>query len=232
MSGVFNKLWTALRGGVREIGDAVVDANGVRIFEQEIEDSRNNISDAKRSLTEVMANKMQAERKLKTIEEGILENEGYAEKALGNNDEALALEVAEKIATLEAERGEHVAIVERLEKQVAQLKNHIKNAEKVIADHERELAIVRTTESVQKATEQVVENISTNDSTINSARESLERIKKRQQMRQDQMEAGEVLEKEFAGNDLDSKLEDAGIKGKKVDAAAVLARIKAKNKAD
>ncbi|MDX1692404.1 MAG: PspA/IM30 family protein, partial [Ketobacteraceae bacterium] len=146
------------------------------------------------------------------------------------NDEALALEVAEKIASLEAERSEHIAIVERLEKQVTQLKSHIKNAEKVIADHERELSIVRTTESVQKATEQVVENISTNNSTINSARESLERIKKRQQMRQDQMEAGEILEKEFAGGDLDSKLEEAGIKGKKVSAAAVLERIKAKGK--
>lgn len=230
MSGVFNKLWTALRGGVREIGDAVVDANGVRIFEQEIEDARNNIREAKRSLTEVMANKMQAERKLQTINEGIVENEGYAEKALTGGDESLALQVAEKIAALETDKAEHITIVERLDKQVTQLKEHIKNAEKVIADHERELAIVRTTESVQKATEQVVENISSNNSTINSARDSLERIKKRQQMRQDQMEAGEILQKEFSGNDLDSKLEDAGIKGKKVDAAAVLERIKAKSK--
>lgn len=228
MSGVFNKLWTALRGGVREIGDAVVDANGVRIFEQEIEDARHNIAEAKRSLTEVMANRMQAERKLKTTNDSIVEHEGYAEKALEKNDEALALEVAEKIANFETERTEQMAIVARLDKQVEQLKSHIKNAEKVIADHQRELAIVRTTESVQKATEQVVENIATNNSTINSARDSLERIKKRQQMRQDQLEAGEVLEKEFAGNELDSKLEDAGIKGKKVDAAAVLDRLKAK----
>ena len=228
MSGVFNKLWTALRGGVREIGDAVVDANGVRIFEQEIEDARHNIAEAKRSLTEVMANRMQAERKLKTTNDSIVEHEGYAEKALEKNDEALALEVAEKIANFETERSEQMAIVARLDKQVEQLKSHIKNAEKVIADHQRELAIVRTTESVQKATEQVVENIATNNSTINSARDSLERIKKRQQMRQDQLEAGEVLEKEFAGNELDSKLEDAGIKGKKVDAAAVLDRLKAK----
>lgn len=228
MSGVFNKLWTALRGGVREIGDAVVDANGVRIFEQEIEDARHNIAEAKRSLTEVMANRMQAERKLKTTNDSIVEHEGYAEKALEKNDEALALEVAEKIANFETERSEQMAIVARLDKQVEQLKSHIKNAEKVIADHQRELAIVRTTESVQKATEQVVENIATNNSTINSARDSLERIKKRQQMRQDQLEAGEVLEKEFAGNELDSKLEDAGIKGKKVDATAVLDRLKAK----
>ena len=227
MSGVFNKLWTALRGGVREIGDAVVDANGVRIFEQEIEDARHNISDAKRSLTEVMANKMQAERQVKQHQSDIAENEGFAVKALAKNDEALALEVAEKIAKLEAEKAEQASIVSRLDKQVVSLKNNIKQAEKLIADHERELAIVKTTESVQKATEQVVENIASNNSTMNTARESLERIKKRQQMKQDQMEAGEILQAEFEGNDLDAKLEQAGIKGDKVTAEAVLARIKA-----
>ena len=40
-----------------------------------------------------------------------------------------------------------------------------------------------------------------------------------------------MLEKEFSGNDLDTKLEAAGIKGDKVNAATVLARIKAKSKA-
>ena len=40
MSGVLNKIWTALRGGVREMGDAIVDSNGIRIFEQEIIPSR------------------------------------------------------------------------------------------------------------------------------------------------------------------------------------------------
>lgn len=49
MSSVFDKLWTALRGGVREIGDAVVDANGIRIFEQEIKDAQANIATAKKA---------------------------------------------------------------------------------------------------------------------------------------------------------------------------------------
>lgn len=225
---VLNKLVTAVRGSAREIGEAVVDANGVRIFEQEIEDARNNLRKAKRSLTEVMANKMQAERKVKSLGTAIKEHEGYAERALALKDESLALEVAEKIASYEMEKAEQEAIVARLEGQISQLKSNIKSAEKMIADHGRELAIVKTTDRVQKATEQVVENIASNDATLNSARDSIERIKKRQQMKQDQLVAGEVLEKEFGGTHLDTKLEDAGIKGKKVDAVAVLKRIKAK----
>ena len=96
MSGVFTKLWTALRGGVREIGDAVVDANGVLIFEQEIKDAEADIASAKKNLTEVMARRMQADRKVTELTEAITEHEGYAEKALEKSDEALALEVATK----------------------------------------------------------------------------------------------------------------------------------------
>lgn len=227
MSSVFDKLWTALRGGVREIGDAIVDNNGIRIFEQEIKDAQANIANAKRSLTEVMANKMQAARKVDELSQSIRQNETYAEKALAQSNEALALEVAGKIADQENDRNEQQAIVTRLEQQIEQLKGHIKKAEKLIADHQRELALVRTTESVQKATEQVVENVASNNSAMNSARESLERIKKRQEMRQDRMAAGDILAAEMGDGNLDSKLEAAGIKGGKADASAVLARIKA-----
>lgn len=230
MSSVFSKLWTAIRGGAREIGDAVVDANGIRIFEQEIKDAQTNIANAKRSLTEVMARRMQADRKVTELTNRIAEHEGYAEKALSMNDEALALQVAEKIASMETDKQEQVTIVAQLDNQISQLKAHIRNAEKLIADHERELSIVRTTDSVQKATLQVVDNIASNKSSLNSARESLERIKAKQQMQQDRLEAGDVLQKEFNGGDLDSKLKEAGIKGSGSDAAAVLARLKAGKK--
>jgi phage shock protein A len=207
-----------------------VDANGIRIFEQEIKDAQANIATAKKSLTEVMARKMQAARKVDELAQSIRQNEGYAEKALAQSDEALALDVAGKIAQMENDRNEQLAIVTRLEGQIEQLKTHIKNAEKLIADHERELALVRTTESVQKATEQVVENVAANNSALNSARDSLERIKKRQEMKQDRMAAGDILAAELSDGGLDAKLEAAGIKGTKADASAILARIKA-NKA-
>ncbi len=231
MSNVFDKLWTAFRGGVREIGDAIVDSNGIRIFEQEIKDAQDNIAIAKKSLTEVMARKMQAARKVDELAKSITQNEAYAEKALEQNNEALALEVAGKIADMENDRNEQSGIVARLDGQIEQLKAHIKKAEKLIADHERELALVRTTESVQKATEQVVENVAANNSALNSARESLERIKKRQEMKQDRMVAGDMLAAELGDGGLDSKLEAAGIKGTKADASAVLARIKASKNA-
>ena len=36
---VLKKIMTAVRGGAREVGELIVDANGTRIFEQEIKDA-------------------------------------------------------------------------------------------------------------------------------------------------------------------------------------------------
>jgi phage shock protein A len=35
---ILKKIFTAIRGGAREVGESIVDANSVRIFEQEIKD--------------------------------------------------------------------------------------------------------------------------------------------------------------------------------------------------
>ena len=71
------------------------------------------------------------------------------------------------------------------------------------------------------------DNVAANNSALNSARESLDRIKKRQEMKQDRMAAGDILAAELSDGGMDAKLEAAGIKGTKADASAVLARIKA-----
>ena len=76
--GIFNKIVTAIRGGATEAGQAVVDANAIRIFEQEIRDSKNAIEKGKRDLTGVMADKMKEERKVKELSADI---EKYKSKA-------------------------------------------------------------------------------------------------------------------------------------------------------
>ena len=46
---ILKKLFTAVRGGAREAGQAIVDANGIRIFEQEIADAQNALQRAKKA---------------------------------------------------------------------------------------------------------------------------------------------------------------------------------------
>jgi phage shock protein A len=225
---IVTKLLTAIRGSAREIGEAVVDTQSLRIFEQEIHDSKENLELAKKGLTEVVAKKMAVERRIESTKADITENEGYAVKALEKDDEALALQVAEKIAGLEANLEERNIELESYSRNTEILKSQIKEAEKIIAEHERELAMVKTRESVQNATKSVTQTVTANDSAIGSARESLERIKQKQQNEQDKLEAGIQLRKDIEGDDLEQKLKASGIKQDKHSAQDVLARLKKK----
>ena len=47
--GVLKDLMQAVRGGANELGEAIVDANAIRILEQEIRDAESAISSAKQS---------------------------------------------------------------------------------------------------------------------------------------------------------------------------------------
>ena len=78
---ILNKILTAVRGGAREVGESIVDANGTRIFEQEIRDSQEHLAKAKRDLTDVMAKQMQTKREVKRLSDSITEHEEYAGQA-------------------------------------------------------------------------------------------------------------------------------------------------------
>ncbi len=190
--GILSKIYTAIRGGAREAGEAIVDANAVRIFEQEIADSKNHIKKAKDSLTTVMAEKMQSARKLDALNNDIAENESYAIKAMEKGDEALAVDVAEKIAKLESELSEQQHIHDTCAAHIDRLKQQIQSAERQISENERQLNMIKTTESVHKATSAISDNFTASGSSVLDAKESLNRIKKRQQMREDKLVAAEA----------------------------------------
>ena len=203
---VLKKIMTAIRGGAREVGELVVDANGTRIFEQEINDAQTHLRKAKQDLTEVMAKQMQASRKAEATKASISEHEGYAAQALDKDDEALALEIAEKIAQLDVELTDET-------------------------EYERQLSMVKTTESVQKASAAITDNFSSSNSRILSAKDSLERIKKRQQDNFDKMSAAEALMEEDSDKGLEDRMKAAGIGEQKTSANSVLDRIKANKSA-
>jgi phage shock protein A len=74
----FKKLITAIRGGSREIGEAILDSQGIRIYEQEIEDAKDAIKQAEDDLTNVMAKEMQAGREIERLEQAISDYEKNA----------------------------------------------------------------------------------------------------------------------------------------------------------
>ena len=54
---------------------------------------------------------MQTKRKISAVDASIAEHEAYAGQALEKGNEALALEIAEKIGDFEAEKAEHEQVL-------------------------------------------------------------------------------------------------------------------------
>lgn len=225
---MIKKVMTLLRSSVREIGESVVDANATQIYEQEILDAKRNIEQARADLTGVMAKEMQTAREIERLRGEVLRYESLAVEALDKSKETLAEEVATQVASLEAQLDEQTKAHATYALQVARLKDLIKTAEGRIRDHERELAMARTTESVYRATQSISENLGTGGSRLVNARESLERIKQRHEDLADRMTAAEQLDKEFGHRALENKLKEAGI-GEDVDRQKrVMERIRAR----
>ncbi|MFN3987509.1 MAG: PspA/IM30 family protein [Rhodocyclaceae bacterium] len=229
---VINKILTLVRGSARELGESVVDANATRIYEQEIIDARNAILKAKSDLTGVMAKEMQSARELERLRGEMQRLETTALEALEKGREDLAEEVAARIATTEGELEEQSRVHADYALQVGKLKDLIKSAEAKVREHEREVAMAKTTESVYKATRSISDNIGASGSKLVSARESLDRIKKRHEELSDRMAAAEALDKETGFKALETKLAEAGIGANADRQRAVMERIRARQAAD
>lgn len=225
---ILHKLFTALRGGAREMGESIADMNSIRIFEQEIKDAQDQLNKAKRDLTEVMAKEMQASRKIEELTKDVEKHEGFASAALQKGDETLAMDIAQKIAELQGEMEIQQKAQTSFAEHTNRLKAMIKQTAKALADMQRQLVMVKTTESVQKATTAITNNYASGSSKLLTAKESLDRIKQKQQDLDDRMAAGEALAGEFNGADLEARMKKAGIVQDDAKANEILARLKAK----
>ena len=223
---VMKKMVTLLRSSAREIGDSVVAANATQIAEQEVRDAQQHIDDAKRELTTVMAQEMHVTREQQRLMGEIARYEDQAVQALNQGQEELALAVAQRVARLEEELAQQSQILAAQAAQVLQLKDLIRAAEARVREHERELAMARTTESVYRATQSISESTLGQASKMASARESLERIKAKHSLLADRMAAAQKLEQELTQPALDRELTAAGIGPAAEHQREVMARIR------
>ncbi|MET0335783.1 MAG: PspA/IM30 family protein, partial [Rhizobacter sp.] len=100
-------------------------------------------------------------------------------------------------------------------------------AEARVREHERQLAMAKTTESVYRATQSISDSIGSGGSKLVSARQSLERIKQRHEELSDRMSAAEQLENEIGHSALEKKLAAAGIGDSSDRARKAMERIRA-----
>ena len=225
---IWAKMITALRGGVNEAGEAIVDSQALRILDQEVRDSSEELKRSKDSLAEIMARQKLAEEKCKKMKKSIEEHEGYALKALEQGDESLAREVAEKVAELENQLTTEQEAHDGYAESVAKFRQAIQLAEKNIKRLKQQVDTVKATENVQRAQSAVAERHSGSNSKLRTAMDSLERIKERQALKDAQISAANELARDDAETSLKSKLEAAGIAPSGASVDDILSRIKDK----
>lgn len=221
------KLSALFRGTAHEAGQSVVDANALKILDQEIRDADNAQGKARDDLAGLVARRRMAENEIKSFGDQIAKYESSARTALSQGKADLAREVAQRIAELETEIGTRGPLIENMKEAEGRLRTAIASTDQKIETLRREIDIVKVNDSVQKAQTSVALQSAGAHSRIGSAADSLQRIKQRQAVQEERLRAGQELEDKRTGADLDAKLRDAGILPGQASADDVLARLTA-----
>jgi phage shock protein A len=208
---IWEKLMTALRGGVREAGEAIIDSQAMRILEQEISESADDLNETKASLVEIIARQKVAEEKYSHLQAEITKNENYARQALAKNEPVLALEVAEKIASLQVQLDLENEAVETYRKDANQLRTSINQVEDNIKCIKNQLDTVKATENIQQAQATILARHGDSNSRLHTAIDSLERIKEKQALQSARLNAASEMLTDKSTQALNQRLEDAGI---------------------
>ena len=225
---IWAKVATAVRGGVSEAGEAIVDNQVLRILDQEIRDADNGLGKSKEALTGIIAKRKLADKKVESLKSSLTEYEGYAMQALDKGDEALATEIAEKISGFETELMAEEGLAKSFADSEAQLRKAVGQTESNLKRLKQQVDTVKATEKVQKAQAAVAARHSGAGSSMRNAIDSLERLKTKQAERAARFEAASELAGSMEEVSLQDKLKAAGIVGGGASGGDVLARLKAK----
>jgi phage shock protein A len=223
---IWSKLFTALRGGASEAGEAIADQQALRILDQEIRDADNALANAKRELVTIMAkHKLSAER-VAQYNAKIKDLESKAMAAIQANREDLALEVAEAISTLTNELDAEQKQTTEFGAYADKMRKDITKAEARIKSLRQQVDMAKARESVQKA--QVSASIASGGANgkLETAVSTLNRLQAKQEQRAAELEASDELADASTGNDLERKLREAGITPDQGSANAILDRLK------
>ncbi|HYE45340.1 MAG TPA: PspA/IM30 family protein [Caulobacter sp.] len=224
---IWSKLSALFRGTAHEGAQKVIDANALRILDQEIRDADTAQAKARDDMAGLVARRRMLETEGAQLAQQAQKYEASARAALAKGDEALALEVAQRIADLERDSTQKLEQVAQLKEAEAKLRTIIAQTDSKIEALRREIEVVKVNDSVQRAQSAIVARSGSASSTVGSAADSLKRIKERQAINEERFRAAGELEDRRTGADLDAKLRDAGILPGHIGAQEVLARLSA-----
>jgi phage shock protein A len=225
---VWGQLFTLVRGGANEAAERIADANAVKILDQQVRDADSALLRAQTDLAGLMGKAKLTRDRVVDLEQKHARDMAVIERAVEQGQDALAQELADRIATLEGELDRERRSLAELSRKETELRDSVQKIRQRIQSMKREIDTVKVTESVQKAQQAIVNHGAGAVSTLSNAAASLQRLKERQAARAAEFEAANRLEDLQSGGDLDRRLADAGLLEGPGSGASVLARIKSR----
>ncbi len=223
----WSKIFTAIRGGVNETAESIADSHAMRILDQEIRDAEQSLRQARSDLAGIMASNKSLARRLEENRAKETKDSDSARLAVAAGRMDLAQGLAQRISTIRAEVQRDQEELDRLLPRQQQMLRTIQDTEAQITQMKREVENVKANESLLKAQSAIAHSQSGINTRLGSAVESLDRIKKRQEITAGRIEAGAELAALENGNDLDRQLKEAGIGGASQSADDILKQLMA-----
>ena len=177
---MFKPLITLLRGRSFEAAQAVTDANIVTILDQQLRDSAVVLDRARKAVAIAMAQKSREADELDRTRRRIADLEDRARMALASGQEALAMEAAEAIANLEAERDASQRCLETYGAEIARLRAIVRDADARFLELKRGQRLAIATDRAQKLRDRGFGHGSISLTTLAEAEDTLKRLRERQ----------------------------------------------------
>ena len=228
----WGKIFTAIRGGVNEAAEAAADSQSMRILDQEIRDAEQSLRQARSDLAGIMASNKSLMRRIEENRTKEAKDTESARAAINAGRTDLAQGLAQRIANIRGELQRDEGELNQLMPRQQQMLRAIQDTEARITQMKREVDNVKANEALLKAQSSLAHSQSGINTRLGNAVDSLERIKKRQEMTAGRIEAGAELAALENGSDLDRQLREAGIGGTSQSADDILAQLMSPTSSD
>lgn len=223
---MFNTVVTLIRGHSHDAAQAVADANALSILRQQLRDAASGVEAARRAVAVVMAYAERERKALPRIGAQLVDLEARAIAALGHGREDLAAEAAAAIAQLEMERTTTERALATYEGEIVRLRDELAQAETRLRDLQRGLQLADAAQKSQTVRGVVSRPVT---ASLAEAEATLARLQARQFHAEATAAAVADLSAGQSAEAISARLAAAGCgPALKPDAAAVLARLKAK----
>jgi phage shock protein A len=215
------------RGTSAQAVEDLADRNALLILDQHIRDAAAGLDRARRALAIAMAQDAAEVKRLDGVRSKIADLETRARAALAGNREDLAIEAAEALAGLEADRMSAEAAHASFLRESQKLRAMVANAERRLAELERGRRAARASEAVRRLRASGASAVGGDAGALRDAEAVLKRLRDRQLEDEAADDAFDALDGAFGPDLVAEKLETAGFGPRtKPTATSILERLK------